>query len=445
MRRIMIAGTNSGCGKTTITCAVLQALVNRGVDAAAFKCGPDYIDPMFHSRIIGARSRNLDGWLCDKNTVNYLLQKNSGEISVIEGVMGFYDGAGEAASSHRMALDTRTPAVVVVDCKGMSLSVGAVMKGFLSFRQPNNIAGFIFNRLPESQTDTAKTLCSELGTEYFGRFPYSKDCAIESRHLGLVTADEVEGLKEKTWQLAELAEEHILLDKLLELAERAEAVDFDPPKLPQSKGKPPKIAVARDSAFCFYYEDSLDLLRELGCELAEFSPLTDKGLPEGVQGLLIGGGYPELYAEGLSSNVAMLDDLREKITAGLPTIAECGGFMYLHRSMEDNNGIPHRMVGVINADAYKTRRLQRFGYVTLTADENGLLLNRGGKIRAHEFHYWDSTEPGKDFGAEKINGFSYRCGHCGPALYAAFPHLHFYGNIEAAANFVRKCQEYGNG
>ncbi len=437
MKRIMIAGTHSGCGKTTVTCALLQALVNRGMDTAAFKCGPDYIDPMFHREVIGVPSRNLDAWFSDENTLNFLLQKRSREISVIEGVMGYYDGLGEAASSHALSLATGVPAVIVIDCKGMSLSLGAVMKGFLSFREPNNIVGFIFNRLPESLVSMARELCAGLGTRYFGRLPYKKELSIKSRHLGLVTAGELGDLKEKLQTLAALAEESVLIDELIEAA-RAPDMPVLPPKIPKISGKPPKIAVARDRAFCFYYEDDLDLLREMGCALEEFSPLGDRELPKDAAGLLLGGGYPELYVDGLAENRSMLSDIREKIGSGLPAIAECGGFMYLNRRLGNR-----QMAGVIDAEAFKTEGLRRFGYVEIKTPKNSLF--GGLSLRAHEFHYWDSTDPGMDCEAARArDGAVVQCAHAGPTLYAGFPHLYLYSCPEAAGNFVKKCQEYEN-
>lgn len=443
MKRIMIAGTNSGCGKTTVTCAVLQSLVNRGYDTAAFKCGPDYIDPMFHSRIIGARSRNLDGWFCDKNTLNYLLNKNSGDISVIEGVMGYYDGVGDKASSYRMSKDTGTPAVIVIDCKGMSTSIGAVMKGFLTYREQCGIAGFIFNRLPESLIDTAKKLCSEMHTEYLGRLPYSRECAVESRHLGLVTADEVADLKNRMHKLSQLAEENLLTDRLIAIAEKAEDISFTPPVIAPISGRRIKIAAAFDSAFCFYYEDNFDMLRELGCEIVKFSPLNDRRLPDDISGLIIGGGYPELYAQKLSENISMRADIRRAVKSGLPVIAECGGFMYLHDTMEDRNGNLYEMAGAIEGKAYKTEKLRRFGYVSLTARNDNLLCKKGEMIAAHEFHYWDSTLCGSGFYAKKARGGAgYECCHAGPSIYAGFPHLYFYANPEIAVNFVKKCEEF---
>lgn len=443
MKRIMISGTNSGCGKTTITCAVLQALVNRKYGVTSFKCGPDYIDPMFHSKIIGAKSRNLDSWFCDKNTINFLLHKNAEDISVIEGVMGFYDGVGNKGSSCQTAIDTNTNVVIVIDCKGMSMSIGAIMKGFLSFKEPNNIVGFIFNRLPESLVDMAKKLCNEMNVQYFGHFPYCKECSIESRHLGLVTDCELEDLKEKMQKLSELAEKNLMLDKLIEYSESSQFPEYTKPIFEKAVKSKLKVAVAYDNAFCFYYEDNFDLLRELGCEIVKFSPLNDKNLPENISGLILGGGYPELYAQKLSENKSMLFDINSKIKSGLPVIAECGGFMYLHKTLENQDKKRYNMVGIINGEAYKTDKLQRFGYVEITANSDNLLCMAGDKIPAHEFHYWNSTDLGNGFSAKKASsGMLYSCIHSNMSIYAGFPHLYFYAKPEIAVNYVKQCEKY---
>lgn len=439
----MIAGTHSGCGKTTVTCSILQALVNRKYKVSSFKCGPDYIDPMFHSKIIGTQLRNLDGFFCDRDTLCCLLQKNSLDISVIEGVMGFYDGVNDKASSYCLAKDTDTSVIITIDCKGMSLSIGAVMKGFLEFRKNNNIAGFIFNRLPESLVEKVKLLCREMNTEFFGYLPYCRECSIESRHLGLVTAGEVEDLKEKMKKLSELAEKHILINKIIELSEKSGSLKFTPPKIPKLSGNFPRIAVARDDAFCFYYEDNIELLKQIGCSIVQFSPLTDKRIPDNVSGLILGGGYPELYAGKLSANTSMLEDIYAKINRGLPTIAECGGFLYLHKYLEDDQKKRYKMVGIIDGTAFKTDRLRRFGYIYLTSQKDGMLCKKGERISAHEFHYWDSTSCGNGFNAVKVSsGVNYECVHFEDTLYAGFPHLYFYSNINAAVEFIKKCMEY---
>ncbi|MDD7430142.1 MAG: cobyrinate a,c-diamide synthase [Oscillospiraceae bacterium] len=443
MKKLMITGTNSGCGKTSVTCGVLQAISERGLSAAAFKCGPDYIDPAFHRHVTGIAAGNLDSRFCGGDRLNCLLDRNDADIAVIEGVMGFYDGVGERYSSCETSLLTGTPAAVVIDCKGMSLSVGAVMKGFLTFR-PNRIAGFIFNRLPESQTDTAKRLCEELGTEYLGRFPYCPDIMLESRHLGLVTADETARLRDKLHRMGQLAEDNIRIDRLLEIAASAQDIPYEPPRISPLTDAPVRIAAARDRAFCFYYEETFELLRGLGCEIAEFSPLADEKLPEKICGLILGGGYPELYAKALSENVSMRDSVRNAVTAGLPTIAECGGFMYLNRTLEGNDGRKYDMVGVYDGDCYKTDSLKRFGYGDMTAQRDNLLCKKGEVIRSHEFHYWDCTDIGGDFYSKRSRGGNY-CVHADKRIYAGFPHLYLYGDISAAENFVKACLEYRNG
>lgn len=443
MRRIMLAGTRSGSGKTTITCAILQRLVDDGYDVSSFKCGPDYIDPMFHGRVIGTKARNLDSYFCDSDTLNTILYKNTGDISIIEGVMGYYDGAGAAGSSWEVACQTATPVILVIDCKGMGQSIGAVMKGFLTFREPSRIAGFIFNRLPESMVPEAKQLCDDMETAYLGRFPYLKEAQIESRHLGLVTAAEITDIRRKLKFLADAAAEHLHMDKIIEIAQQAETPKFQMVKIQPVVDQRVRVGIARDDAFCFWYADNLELLQELGCELVPFSPLLDEHMPDGLDGLIIPGGYPELYADRLSANEGFRRELLELLTSGIPTIAECGGFLYLHKSLENQKGITYDMVGFLNADGYQTDRLQRFGYVSLEALADNMLCQKGQTLAAHEFHYWDSTDCGAGFMANKLSRpVKYACVIADDRLYAGFPHLYLYGNQDAAYRFVKCCDAY---
>lgn len=436
MTRFMIAGTNSGCGKTTVTCAILSALNRRGEKVAAFKCGPDYIDPMFHRRAIGIPSHNLDSFFCDDKTLRSVLCEYSHEISVIEGVMGFYDGGKNSAYS--VSEITETPVIIVIDCKGMSDSIGAVMKGFLSLCEPNNISGFIFNRLSEKIIPLVKKMCRELGTEYFGYLPKT-DITFESRRLGLVTADEVGNIREKLDALGELAEKYLCLDKMLVLS--ANEINEHIPLIKKADD-PPVIAVARDSAFCFQYGENISLLEKLGCRIKYFSPLNDDRLPR-ADGLILCGGYPEIYAEKLSSNISMRESIKNAVSAGMPTIAECGGFIYLHKKLTDENGREYPLAGVIDGNIFPTKRLQRFGYASMTANSDNLLCQKGGIIKIHEFHYWDSTSCGNGFTAEKIDGRKYECGHISDTLYAGFPHLYFYADAGIAERFIKKCLIYG--
>lgn len=438
MKRLMISGTGSGCGKTTIACALLQALVDRRIKTASFKCGPDYIDPMFHRKVIGAQSYNLDSFFCDDNTLRYLLHRGAGEMSVIEGVMGFYDGLNGIGSSCEVSKITDTPVVIVINARGMSESLGAVIKGFLTYKQPNNIVGFIFNRLAESRAEFAEKLCKELGTEYLGRFPSDEDYALESRHLGLVTAAEVAGLKEKLKRLSEAAEKYIRIDRLLELA-NSPKLTFSEPMI--GRGHKVKIGLSTDEAFCFFYPENGDMLENMGAEIVPFSPLRDKMLPEDIDGLILCGGYPELYGDRLSENVSMLSSIRTAVNNGLPCIAECGGFMYLHREFEGMDGNFYKGVGVINGKTFKTPKLINFGYSVLTANSDNLLCKKGESFPVHEFHYFDSECCGENFNARKPGKSGERkCVNASNSLWTGFPHLYFYSSPEIAENFLTACE-----
>ncbi len=439
--RIVLAGTNSGCGKTTVACAILQALVNRELNVGAFKCGPDYIDPMFHSRIIGAECTNLDLFFFDENTLKYLLAKNGAgrDISVIEGVMGFYDGMGlttTAASTYEVSLFTESPTVLVVAAKGASLSVMAVIQGFLDFCPNNLIKGVILNQCTAS---TYSVLAKEIEARFAGRvqllgfLPTMRECSLESRHLGLITAAEVQGLHEKLNMLASQAERTIDIDGLLALAASAAPVYCEEVNLPKQR-ETVRIAVARDNAFCFYYEDSLDALREMGVELVPFSPLSNSELPQDIQGMYVGVGYPELYALRLSENAPMRASVKAALERGVPCIAECGGFMYLTESIAS-----YPMVGFIPGKSFDTGKLTRFGYISLKAGHDTLLCTAGGEIRGHEFHHWDSENTGGSFTAVKASGKSWKCVHATETLYAGYPHFHFYSNPDFAVSFYNAC------
>ena len=439
--RLVLAGTNSGCGKTTVACAILQAFVNRGLSVAACKCGPDYIDPMFHSRIIGAKSSNLDPFFFDDDTLRYLLAENSRgcDLAIIEGVMGYYDGlslTSTQASTFEVAQKTESPAVLIVNVRGAALSVLATVQGFLQFQPENQIRGVILNGCTAmSYGPLAREIERRFGLKACGFLPRLPDCALESRHLGLVTAQEVTDLREKMQRLAAAAEKTLDLEALLRLAQNAPALRVTPMELPEPCA-PVRIGVARDRAFCFYYEDSLSLLHRLGAELVCFSPLEDRTLPSGLQGLYLGGGYPELYAEELSQNTAMRTSIRKAVSGGLPCIAECGGFMYLTGKI---GNAP--MAGVLPGGCFDTGKLTRFGYVTLTAQKDNLLCRAGEKIPAHEFHHWDAESPGSDFEAEKPSGKRWLCAHATKTLYAGFPHFHFYANASFAVRFLDACRK----
>ena len=446
--RLLLCAPASGGGKTTVTCALLQALVNRGAGPVAFKCGPDYIDPMFHSEIIGAKSRNLDLFFLGRDTARYLLEKNSrgSGLALIEGVMGYYDGIGLSAdaSAYDLARATGTPAVLVLDGRGRALTAAAAVKGMRDFRSDSGIRGVILNRVsPMLYPRLKEAIEGETGVTVYGYLPNLPGCALESRHLGLVTAAEVAGLREKLSALAAQAEKSVDIDGLLALAASAPALNAPAPALPPPGEGRPRIAVARDKAFCFYYADGLELLEALGAELAEFSPLADEGLPEGACGLYLGGGYPELFAGALAANAPMREAVRAAVAGGLPTVAECGGFLYLNRLLSDGEGRDWPMAGALPGRAANTGRLGRFGYVTLTAQKDGLLGREGKRLPAHEFHYWDSDAPGSDFRADKPQSSrGWDCAFHTPTLYAGFPHFHFWAAPAAARNFVAAARRY---
>ena len=439
--RLLFAAPRSGSGKTTVVCAVLRALLNRKQRVTAFKSGPDYIDPMFHSKVIGAKSRNLDLFLTGPENVKRLLAKNSKDsgVAILEGAMGFYDGMGKTAeaSAYDLARTVKAPVVLIINGKGAALSLAALVKGFKDFRGDSNIQGVILNNVKKMTYLFYKDVIEkETGVKVCGYFPHLPECNLESRHLGLVTAGEIGTLERIVARLAEQAEESIDLEKLMALAQTAEPLEYEPLDIaPLGKVK---IAVAQDKAFCFYYQDSLDLLAMLGAEIIPFSPLQDSALPE-CDGVFLGGGYPELYAKQLSENTALLTELREKLAAGLPCYAECGGFMYLMEGYRDD-GIVYPWAGAVKGHCWMTDRLVRFGYVNMTANTDNVLCKAGDSIHAHEFHYSDSDQNGTSFTVQKAGKtLAWPAAQANGTLYAGYPHLHLWGNIGFAENFVKAC------
>ena len=446
--RILLAAPSSGSGKTMITCGLLQALTLRGLRVASFKCGPDYIDPMFHEKVIGTKSGNLDLFFSDEPMLKRLFCRGSADtdISVIEGVMGYYDGMraeSAEASSYAVARALQCPTVLIVNARGQSVSALATLEGFVRFRPDSGVKGVIFNQMPERIFEALKPQIAAMGVVPLGCVPRAEDMVIESRHLGLVTPDEIHDLSEKLTRLAALLEQTLDMEALLALARSAPALEAPPepeyPALPKTK-----IAVARDEAFCFYYRDNLALLERLGAELCFFSPIRDGALPAGAQGLVLCGGYPELYAKALSENTAMRGAISGAIRGGMPCLAECGGFMYLHEQMEDMEGTSWPMAGVIPGRVYRTKKLGRFGYVTLTANSDTAFLPTGEPIRAHEFHYFESENCGGALTAVKPDGArSWQCEHADGALLAGFPHLFYESDPMLIVRFLRKCAGKG--
>ena len=447
MIQFLLAAPRSGSGKTTMTCALLMALKRRGCAPCAFKSGPDYIDPMFHRAVLGVESRNLDLFFSAPETVRTLYARGAAGhgAAVCEGAMGFYDGLGgvsDRASAWHLADTLGLPVLLVVEPKGQSLTLAAELNGLVNFRTPSHIAGILLNNCTaRMHALLAPMLEKETGLPVLGFLPKLPEAVIGSRHLGLYTAAEVENLQQKLALLADAAEEHIDWPRLLALCEK------EPPALPVQPETPParvRIAVAQDEAFCFIYAETLEAFRNAGAEVVFFSPLRDTALPENIGGLYLPGGYPELHARELSENASLLREIKQKIESGLPTAAECGGFLYLGQSLTDAEGQSWPMAGVLPGEAKDAGRLVRFGYAALSADSDSLLFRAGESFPIHEFHHWDSTANGTALAAKKpVGGAEWRCGFVNEHFYAGFPHLYWAGTplpqrfAAAAENYRR--------
>jgi cobyrinic acid a,c-diamide synthase len=447
MIQFLLAAPRSGSGKTTMTCALLMALKRRGCAPCAFKSGPDYIDPMFHRAVLGVESHNLDLFFSAPETVRALYARGAAGhgAAVCEGAMGFYDGLGgvsDRASAWHLADTLGLPVLLVAEPKGQSLTLAAELNGLKNFRTPSHIAGILLNNCTaRMHALLAPMLEEETGLPVLGFLPKLPEAVIGSRHLGLYTAAEVENLQQKLALLADAAEEHIDWPRLLALCEK------EPPALPVQPEMPParvRIAVAQDEAFCFTYAETLEAFRDAGAEVVFFSPLRDTALPENIGGLYLPGGYPELHAKELSENTSLLREIKQKIESGLPTAAECGGFLYLGQSLTDAEGQSWPMAGVLPGEAKDAGRLVRFGYAELSADSDSMLFRAGESFPIHEFHHWDSTANGTALAAKKpVGGAEWRCGFVNEHFYAGFPHLYWAGTplpqrfAAAAENYRR--------
>jgi cobyrinic acid a,c-diamide synthase len=446
MKKIIIAGINSGAGKTTVSAALMKVFTSRGMKVAPFKTGPDYIDPKFHEFVTGENSHNLDSWMLDENTVRYIFYKNavSADIAVIEGVMGLFDGCGtgDAGSTAHVARITGSPVILVTDAKGMSRSLAAVINGYCKFDPSINIKGIILNRVSglRHYSLLKKIIDENCGIKCFGYIPADEGVVLESRHLGLVPVEELQGLNDKVSRMAELAGSTIDIDGILEAASDDYSSYIVQKISDDIKGRAEglKIAVAKDRAFSFYYRENLSLMKESGFELVYFSPLDDGSLPDGVDGLYLGGGYPEVFANELSSNRPMLDDVRSKCMKGLPVYAECGGLIYLTSGVTGHDGVFYPLADFFKCRTVMTKRLQRFGYVNIQYDDI--------EVKGHEFHH--SIIEGVDNEAvysynimKESTGDKWECGLKKQNVLAGYPHIHFYSNLE----FFRKLVEMFKG
>ena len=436
MKGCMIAGTSSGCGKTTISMGIMAAFKKRGLIVAPFKAGPDYIDTGFHEMTTGRKSVNLDIWLCGEKNVRYLYSRYSEEcdIGIVEGVMGLYDGMGHKdsfCSSAHIAKTIGLPVLLAVDGRGLSMSAAAIVRGFQVFDEKTNIAGVIFNHISsENHYWLLKQIIEEkTKVKCVGFLPEMQDFSMPERHLGLIPACETADMERKIDRLAEAIQEHVDLDLLFKLSGQTKGAEL-PRDMQMFLEKNSRslagrvIGIAMDEAFHFYYQPNIDLLRMMGAEIVYFSPLKSD-LPPEAHALYIGGGFPEVFAEALEANRPFRQALKEKLDNGMKCYAECGGLMYLCRRVPDSQGKHHEMTGFIPADVRMTDRLNRFGY-------NIVVTKEGNEIHSHEFHYSELEEKmplSYGFQVKKPEGIAnWKCGIQDKNTTAGYPHLHFWGN-----------------
>ena len=455
--RVVLAGTNSGVGKTTLTAGLILALKKRGLSVQPFKAGPDYIDPSYHTLISDRSCRNLDTWMLSENAVLELFERQAklSDISVVEGVMGLYDGVlgREEGSSAHLAKMLKSPVILVVDARSMSRSAAAVVLGYSEFDRDVDLRGVILNNIgsPSHYRSVKCAIEVNTGLPVLGFLPKDKDLILPERHLGLIPTGESAPLGSFGRKLLNLVEKNIDVDKIIGISRKAQAFPRVGNRL--FKGVPSRnkvsIAIAKDAAFNFYYQDNLDLLRHNGADLIEFSLLRDRILPQGADGLYIGGGFPELFASGLSSNTGLKNDIYERAKNGLPVYAECGGLMYLVKELVDFKNRRFPMVGIFDASVRMADRLRALGYVNIKVSRDNILSDKGVKAKAHLFHwsYLDRLARKENY-AYRVNsnkGKIFPDGLVKWNVLASYSHLHFGSDAGFAKNFIRNCSEYKKG
>ena len=438
----VISGTSSGSGKTTVTLGLMAAFKERGLRVQPYKCGPDFIDPGLHELVTGVKSRNLDLWMSGERHTKKCFQTNlsTSDIALIEGVMGMFDGG--ISSSGELSRTLGISNVLVLDVRSMADSAAAIVKGFETFSKGAEVKGVILNNIASERhlqlvSDAIHNNCN---AKILGYLPRNLDFSIPSRHLGLLTGDEAPISKEMVALLAKTISDHIDLDHLVNLC----STFSPPPQLQTPYGISDsrcRIAVARDKAFCFYYEDNFDILREHGAELVFFSPLHDKKIPENIDGMYLGGGYPELYAKELSANGEMLSEIRSWIESDGAVYAECGGFMYLTKGIVDHNQKQHHLVGAFPVVSAMQKKRTSLGYREVTTRQESCFGPANTVLRGHEFHYSNIEE--MDSSIPRIyqvnngtqEGYSYR------RVLGGYMHLHFGYSPEVTTAFINYCRE----
>lgn len=446
MKKILIAGTNSGVGKTTISLGIMQALTKRNLKVQPYKVGPDYIDPSYHTFITGRDSRNLDSYMLDDEKIKYIFKNASkdADISVIEGVMGLYDGFGidlNSCTSSYTSKILKSPVILVINGKAMSSSAAAMVLGYKELDKEVNIKGVILNNVKtknhyELIKESIEKYCN---VEVLGYFPPNEKFKLDSRHLGLVPSVEIEALTEKFYDLGSEIEKYINIDRLIEISESKEIeTSFELNELPKFKNK--SIAVAYDKAFNFYYKENLELLNQMNIEIKTFSPLYDEIVPK-ADCIYIGGGFPEVFAKELGINKKMRESIKKAHENNVPIYAECGGLMYLGEKLLDLDGNEYEMVGIFEGISKMTKSLKRFGYCDGIAKVDTVFSNKGDIIKGHEFHHseFNSNEEcsykmvkkrGNKIVDEWYGGYSK-----GNTL-ATYLHTHFYNNLDSIIKFV---------
>lgn len=455
MAGFMITAASSGSGKTMITCGLLELFKRKGLNPLACKCGPDYIDGLFHKQVLELEGMNLDSYFeAPEELRDKYSRLSKGHLPVVEGVMGYFDGLGGSttrASSWEVAHILDLPAVLVVDARGASVSLAALIKGFLEFERPmgSQIKAVIFNRMSPMLYPRIRELVErETGIRAAGFVPELDFLKVGSRHLGLVLPEEIAGLRERMNRLGKCLEETIDWEFLEELGaekEERDALEEENTEASCTAAFSFRLGIAMDEAFCFYYQDNLRLLERLGGELVYFSPIHDRSLPEQLDGLILGGGYPELYCEALSLNESMREAVKKAAEGGLPVLGECGGYLYLLEELEAEDGRIWPMTGVLKGKGYKKGKNSRFGYIGVEAEKDSLYLNPGEQIRGHEFHYWDCEVLEEEWvmrAKKPVGNRSWPCMRIKNQVMAGFPHL-FYPSCPAfAVRFAKACVRY---
>jgi len=443
--RIMIAGTNSGSGKSTITMGILLALRRMGMEPQSFKAGPDYLDPMHHTLVLGKNCRNLDTWMFQDGVRDAFVRGSmDSKISIIEGVMGLYDGISgrdEIGSSAHLSKVLDVPVILVIDAKGMARSAGAIAKGFKEYDKEVNLAGVIFNRVG-SERHVSMLRDSLDGIPFIGGIPKDDCMILESRHLGLIPAKETFDA-ERYERIADHVGSHIDMNLLMDIARSAKPIEHD--LEPETRlSEKVRIGVARDKAFNFYYIHNIEALQRAGAEIVYFSPMTDD-LPD-VDGLYLGGGYPEIFSKELESNKTLRNRIRKASDDGMPIYAECGGLMYLCSSMMDIDGNDREMCNVFNAKATMENKRMTMGYVDAVCERDNVICERGWSTRGHEFHYSKVVvegDPEYAFRCVKGNGISEgKDGLLRGNTVGGYLHLHFASNPKIPVRFVDCCCKY---